>query len=250
VEGAGLGALNYMEPDRPSVLIVEDHLATRRFLADNLAADGFEPLEAACTAEALSRLARARPEVLVLDLALPDRDGLELLSEIRASALTGGRVDPQLPVLVLSGRGSEIDRVRGFERGADDYLVKPFSYPELRGRLDALLRRGQARPRLGRIRVSALELDPMSRDAWVDGTAVHLTSKEFALALLLATEPTRVFTRAELLADVWGFRSPGMTRTLDSHASRLRRKLSVGSRRFVVNVWGVGYRLLDSGPSW
>jgi DNA-binding response OmpR family regulator len=239
-----------MEPDQPSILIVEDHHATRRFLADNLAVDGFEPLEATSVADAMSRLSAARPEVVVLDLGLPDRDGLQLLSEIRASERGGGPLDPQLPVLVLSGRGSELDRIRGFERGADDYLVKPFSYPELRGRLDALLRRARARPRLGRMRVGALELDPMSRDAWVDGKPVHLTSKEFALALLLATAPTRVFTRAELLADVWGFRSPGTTRTLDSHASRLRRKLSVGSGRFVINVWGTGYRLLDSGASW
>jgi DNA-binding response OmpR family regulator len=239
-----------MEPDRPSILIVEDHHATRRFLADNLAVDGFEPLEATSAADALSRLSSVRPEVMVLDLGLPDRDGLQLLSEIRATVRGGGPLDPQLPVLVLSGRGSELDRIRGFERGADDYLVKPFSYPELRGRLDALLRRARARPRLGRMRVGALELDPMSRDAWVDGKPVHLTSKEFALVLLLATEPTRVFTRAELLADVWGFRSPGTTRTLDSHASRLRRKLSVGSGEFVINVWGTGYRLLDSGASW
>ena len=239
-----------MEPDRPSILIVEDHHATRRFLADNLAVDGFEPLEATSVANAMSRLSDARPEAAVLDLGLPDRDGLELLSEIRSSVRGGGPLDPQLPILVLSGRGSELDRVRGFERGADDYLVKPFSYPELRGRLDALLRRARARPRLGRMRVGALELDPMSRDAWVDGKPVHLTSKEFALALRLATEPTRVFTRAELLADVWGFRSPGTTRTLDSHASRLRRKLSVGSGQYVINVWGTGYRLLDSGASW
>ena len=250
MEGDGPEALNYMEPDRPSVLIVEDHCATRRFLADNLSIDGFEPLEATSAAEAVCRIAAARPEAVILDLGLPDRDGLELLSEIRGSVGGGGPTDAQLPMLVLSGRGSELDRIRGFERGADDYLVKPFSYPELRGRLDALLRRCRARPRLGRMRVGALELDPMSRDAWVDGTPVHLTNKEFALALLLATEPTRVFTRAELLADVWGFQSPGATRTLDSHASRLRRKLSVGPRRFVVNVWGIGYRLLDSGTSW
>jgi DNA-binding response OmpR family regulator len=153
-------------------------------------------------------------------------------------------------VLILSGRASELDRIRGFERGTDDYLIKPFSYTELRARLDALLRRARARPRLGRLRVGALELDPVSRGAWVDGEAVHLTNKEFALALRLAAEPTRVFTRAELLSEVWGFRSAGETRTLDSHASRLRRKLSLGRRQFVVNVWGVGYRLLDGGSTW
>jgi DNA-binding response OmpR family regulator len=240
----------YMEPDSPTVLIVEDHTATRRFLADNLAADGYEPLEAGTAADGLRLIAAGPPEVAILDLGLPDRDGLELLTEVRLSARRGGGLDSRLPVLILSGRASELDRIRGFERGTDDYLVKPFSYGELRGRLDALLRRARARPRLGRMRVGTLELDPMSREAWVDGQPVHLTSKEFALALLLATEPTRLFTRAELLAEVWGFRSAGATRTLDSHASRLRRKLSVGRRRFVVNVWGVGYRLLDKGSTW
>jgi DNA-binding response OmpR family regulator len=250
VEEARLEALIYMEPDQPTVLIVEDHTTTRRFLADNLAADGFEPLEAGTAAEGLRLIAQGRPEVAVIDLGLPDGDGLELLTDVRSSGRRGGGLDSQLPVLILSGRGSELDRIRGFERGTDDYLVKPFSYTELRGRLDALLRRTRARPRLGRLRVGALELDPMSREAWVDGQVVHLTNKEFALALRLAAEPLRVFTRAELLCDVWGFQSAGATRTLDSHASRLRRKLSVGTRRFVVNVWGVGYRLLDGGSTW
>jgi DNA-binding response OmpR family regulator len=243
-------ALNHMEPDSPTVLIVEDHYATRRFLADNLAIDGYEPLEAGSAADGLRLLGTGRPELAVIDLGLPDRDGLDVLTELRSSARRGGSLDSQLPVLILTGRGAELDRIRGFERGTDDYLVKPFSYPELRCRLDALLRRTRARPRLGRLRVGALELDPVARDAWVDGAPVHLTNKEFALALLLATEPTRVFTREELLADVWGFASAGATRTLDSHASRLRRKLSVGKLRFVVNVWGIGYRLLDAGSTW
>jgi DNA-binding response OmpR family regulator len=240
----------YMEPEQPTVLIVEDHTATRHFLADNLAADGYEPIEAATAAEGLRLIASGRAELAVIDLGLPDRDGLELLTEVRSSARRGGSRDAQLPVLILSGRASELDRVRGFERGTDDYLVKPFSYTELRARLDALLRRARARPRLGRLRVGALELDPVSREAWVDGEAVHLTNKEFALALRLAAEPTRVFTREELLSDVWGFRAAGATRTLDSHASRLRRKLSLGTRRFVINVWGTGYRLLDGGSTW
>ena len=250
MEEVRLEALIYMEPESPTVLIVEDHTATRRFLADNLAADGYEPIEAGTATEGRRLIAEGPPDLAVIDLGLPDRDGLELLTEVRASARRGGGLDSLLPVLILSGRGSELDRIRGFERGTDDYLVKPFSYSELRGRLDALLRRACARPRLGRLRVGALELDPMSRETWVDGTPVHLTNKEFALALRLATEPTRVFTRAELLSEVWGFRSIGATRTLDSHASRLRRKLSVGSRRFVVNVWGVGYRLLDGSSTW
>ncbi len=132
-----------------------------------------------------------------------------------------------------------------FERGCDDYVVKPFSYPELRGRVGALLRRGGARRRHGRLRVGELEIDPPARLARLRGGPVELSQKEFALLRVLAAEPTRVFTKAELLRTIWGFRSMGTTRTLDSHACRLRHKLGVHGDRFVVNVWGVGYRLVD-----
>jgi DNA-binding response OmpR family regulator len=146
---------------------------------------------------------------------------------------------------VLSGRAGETDRVRGFERGCDDFLAKPFSYGELRLRVAALLRRSQERPSEGRLRVGELELDPVAREVRVRGVRVTLSQKEFALLRRLAAEPTRVFTKFELLRDVWGFRAQGATRTLDSHACRLRQKLSARGDRFVVNVWGVGYRLID-----
>jgi DNA-binding response OmpR family regulator len=238
-----------MERDLPAILIVEDHSATRRFLADNLAADGYEPLEARSSSEGRRLIADHAPELAILDLGLPDRDGLELLRELRASSEAGGGLDSQLPVLILSGRATELDRIRGFERGADDYLPKPFSYGELRGRIDALLRRTRSRARLGRVRVGALELDPVSRKVWLDGEPVHLSKKEYGLLRTLASEPGRVFTREELLQGVWGFKSVVPTRTLDSHASRLRKKLSRGDSTFVVNVWGVGYRLVDGVPS-
>jgi DNA-binding response OmpR family regulator len=151
-------------------------------------------------------------------------------------------------VLILSGRAAELDRIRGFERGCDDYLSKPFSYPELRLRVDALLRRTRTRARLGRVRIGALELDPVTREVWLDGRRVHLSKKEYGLLRTLASEPSRVFTREELLRGVWGFQSMVPTRTLDSHASRLRKKLTTGDSEFVVNVWGVGYRLVDSLP--
>lgn len=237
-----------METMQTTILIVEDHPATRRFLADNLAADGYEPLEAQ-TAAAAHRLIAARPpDVAIIDLGLPDRDGLELLRDLRESSTAGGGLDSDLPVLILSGRAGELDRVRGFERGCDDYLVKPFSYVELRLRLAALLRRTTRRARLGRVRVGPLEVDPLGREAWLDGVRVPLSKKEYALLRVLATEPTRVYTREELLREVWGFQSVVPTRTLDSHASRLRQKLSHGSHRFIVNVWGVGYRLVDVAP--
>ncbi len=226
--------------------IVEDHVATRRFLEDNLAADGYRPLVARSVAEALEVIAEHLPSAAIVDLGLPDRDGLELLRELRES----GGFDASLPILVLSGRATEVDRLRGFDRGCDDYLVKPFSYVELRARLAALLRRAGAASRRGRVRIGALELDQLARTTRVDGLPVRLSRTEFALLRLLASEPTRVFTRQELLSQVWGFAEPVPTRTVDSHASRLRRKLGCGRQQFVHNVWGVGYRLLDGegGP--
>jgi DNA-binding response OmpR family regulator len=164
---------------------------------------------------------------------------------VRESDRLAGRLDPDLPMLVLSGRAGELDRLRGFGRGADDYLVKPFSYTELHARVGALLRRSSRRGGTGRMRIGALELDAVSRQAWLYGKSVHLSKKEYALLRALAAEPTRVFTREELLRGVWGFRTLGETRTLDSHAARLRKKLSARGDRFVINVWGVGYRLVD-----
>jgi DNA-binding response OmpR family regulator len=157
-------------------------------------------------------------------------------------------VDPRTPLLLLSGRDGELDRIRGFERGADDYVCKPFSYPELRSRVAALLRRSGQRPRTGRLRVGELVIDPVSREVTMRETRIELSAKEFALLRVLASDPGRVFTKDELLRDVWGFRARGTTRTLDSHACRLRRKLGVRGERFVVNVWGVGYRLRDEAP--
>jgi DNA-binding response OmpR family regulator len=230
-----------------AVLIVEDHLLTRRFLADNLAADGYATLEAPTLEHARRLILGAQPALVVLDLQLPDGDGLDLLAELRGPGGADPGIDPHLPVIVLSGRGSEIERVRGLSRGADDYLPKPFGYAELRARVGALLRRSTLRPGAGRMRVGTLEIDPQSRRVWLEGAPVHLSGKEFDLARMLASAPTRTFTRQELLREVWGYQTPIATRTLDTHAHRLRRKLSAGRRTYVINVWGVGYRLCD-GP--
>ena len=230
-----------------SILIVEDDVPTRTFLADNLTADGYDLLVAGTLRDALRTLEYHRVDLAVVDLGLPDGSGLELLRRVRESGGPGARLDARLPMVVLSGRAGETDRVRGFERGCDDFLPKPFSYGELRLRLAALLRRARERPLEGRLRVGELEIDPVAREVRLRGARVTVSQKEFALLRQLAAEPTRVFTKAELLRDVWGFRAPGATRTLDSHACRLRQKLSARGDRFVVNVWGVGYRLVD-GP--
>lgn len=236
-----------MDVQAATILIVEDHLTTRTFLADNLAADGYEVIEAENVAEARQLLGTTFPDLAIVDLGLPDGDGLDLLAHVRAADRIAGRLDPDLPLLVLSGRVGELDRLRGFERGCDDYILKPFSYHELSARVRALLRRTQRRPGTGRLRVGSLELDPLSRQVWVGGEPVSLSKKEFALLRALAGQPTKVFTREELLRGVWGFVAMGQTRTLDSHAFRLRQKLNRTQDRFVVNVWGVGYRLIDGG---
>ena len=240
-----IAALGGMNQHVATILVVEDHRTTRTFLADNLSADGFDVLEAESVADARHQLESSFPDLAIIDLGLPDGDGLELLERVRDADRIAGRLDPDLPLLVLSGRVSELDRLRGFSRGCDDYIVKPFSYYELSARVRALLRRTRRRPGTGRMRVGSLELDPLSRQVWLRGESVALSKKEYALLRALASEPTRVFTREELLRGVWGFRAMGTTRTLDSHAFRLRQKLNRAGDRFVVNVWGVGYRLVD-----
>jgi len=228
-----------------TLLLVEDDAAVRTFLADNLTADGYDVIVADTARDALRHLEYKQPHLALLDVGLPDASGLDVLRRVREADGVATRLDPGTPFIVLSGRASELDRVRGFERGADDYVVKPFSYPELRMRIRAVLARADRRPASGRLRVGDLEVDPTSREVLLRGRRIALAQKEFALLRALAAEPTRVFTKEELLRDVWGFRAMGTTRTIDSHACRLRHKLAGDGDRFVQNVWGVGYRLLD-----
>ena len=232
----------------PTVLLVEDDPVVRTFLADNLTADGFTVLLADTLRDGMRVLEYAGPDLAIVDVALPDGSGLDLVAAVRAADRLATRLDPALPLIILSGRCAELDRVRGFERGCDDFVAKPFSYGELRRRIEALLRRCGDRQRHGRLRVGELDVDPVSREVRLRGERVRVSAKEFALLLALVAEPTRVFTKEELLRNVWGFRSMGTTRTLDSHACRLRHKLGSRGDRFVVNVWGVGYRLVD-GPA-
>lgn len=226
------------------ILLVEDDEIARRFLADNLTADGFEVRDAGTLAAAQRILADGWPDLALVDLGLPDGDGLELLRQIRSSHRLVGRIDPDLPLIVLSGRGSEVERLRGFARGADDYVVKPYSVLELTARVQAHFRRPRRSARF-RLRFGPLEIDSLARKVWLHGRPVALSPKEFSLLRALAEEPGRVYTREELLRDVWGYQTMLPTRTLDAHVSRLRHKLSLGGERFIVNVWGVGYRLAD-----
>jgi DNA-binding response OmpR family regulator len=236
-----------MTGDPATILLVEDDPVLGTFLADNLAADGYEPIVAETLRDGLRELEYSRPDIAVVDLGLPDGSGLELIERVRAADGLVSRIDPSVPLVVLSGRASEVDRVRGFERGADDFVAKPFAYGELRLRIAAVLRRSRGRPGRGQLRIGGLSVDPASREVRLRGRRIELSQKEFALLRALAADPTRVLTKEELLRDVWGYRTLGTTRTLDSHACRLRTKLGAEGDRFVVNVWGVGYRLVD-GP--
>jgi DNA-binding response OmpR family regulator len=235
-----------MTDDTPAtILVAEDDATTRTFLADELTADGCELLIADTAKDALRLLESKYPDLAILDVGFPDGSGLDVVRRVRGADAAAGRIDSELPLLVLSGRCGETDRVRAFDAGADDFLSKPFAYAELRGRVRALLRRSERRRRAGRVRVGALELDPASRSVRVSGRPVELTQTEFALLRVLAAAPTTVHTKAELLRTVWGFHAVSTTRTLDSHACRLRAKLGAAGDKFVLNVWGVGYRLVD-----
>lgn len=228
-----------------TVVVCQHDRATQDLICARLAEDGFEPLPAAGVQEAL-RLCRHRlPDLLVVDLDLPGDGGSELLHRIRQAHWLKARIDPYLPVLALRrpGAGAEEDEL---ELLADDLLDKPFTYEDLRTQITAILRGRHGR--LDRpVRVGDLLVDPGRRKVMVGEREVRLARKEFILLRVLASDPTRVFAREELLRDIWGLPGPATKRrTLDSHASRLRHKLDPDRRRFVVNCWGVGYKLLDS----
>ncbi len=227
-----------------AVLVVEDELKIRSFLEQQLTDDGFDVVSADRGGRALELVECVDPDLVLLDVRLPDASGFEVCRRLREGE-PGRAWNRDVPVILVSERGDPVDRVRGFARGCDDYVVRPFVYEELLARMRAVLRRAAGPARREQIRVGEIELDRLSRTVRVSGHSVFLSAKEYDLLVALAEEPERVFKKEELLRDVWGFRSLGRTRTLDSHASRLRRKLNGhGDSRYVVNVWGVGYRLV------
>jgi DNA-binding response OmpR family regulator len=228
------------------VLVVEDDQVTRAFLLENLMADGFRTAGASGVGEGLRAIEVRQPSLVVLDLGLEDGNGLTLLDRVRAADGLASRIDQDLPVIVLSGRAGDADRVRSFARGADDHVCKPFLYAELLARMRAVLRRAEGRRARGVVRVGELTLDPSTRAVRLAGRRIELAAKEFALLQALAEQPTRVYRKQELLRDVWGYLSPGNTRTLDAHAYRLRRKLQPSARPWIVNVRGVGYKLTEA----
>jgi DNA-binding response OmpR family regulator len=223
--------------------VAEEDPATRSFLIENLAADGYRALEAEDRAKALALLDVERPDLVVMDV---NGETLALLDAVRSATGLASQVDPDTPLVVLTRQTDVVHRIRLLERGGDDVVAKPFAYPELRARIAGILRRSTQQPASRVRRIGPMTIDVPSREVRVSDERVELSAKEYELLLALSADPTRVFTREELLREVWGFRCPGRTRTLDSHAHRLRRKLSgSGATKLVVNVWGVGYRLCD-----
>jgi DNA-binding response OmpR family regulator len=222
-----------------ALLLAESEETTRSFLERHLTQDGFQVVEAE-NDEALDLLEETRPDLMLIG----DPEGPELCRRLREGE-PGRSWDRQVPVILLGRQASDpVDRVRAFDRGCDDYLDRPFYYEELVARIRAVLRRAapSAAERLG---AGEIEIDRPTRRVTVAGERVALPTKEYELLLKLTSDPYRVFTKEELLREVWGFRSIGRTRTLDSHASRLRRRLNGRGRKpYVQNVWGVGYCLL------
>jgi DNA-binding response OmpR family regulator len=219
------------------VEVIEDEKEIRDLIRYNLERAGYKVAAISDGEEGLKRLFASRPDALVLDLMLPGRSGLEILREVRSEPSTR-----DLPVLVLTARSTEMDKLLGFEYGADDYLTKPFSPRELVARLKALIRR--ARPAAGgSIEAGELHVDTLAHEASFRGKKLALTRREFDLLTFLAQHPGRAFSREELLRKVWGYDYMGETRAVDVHVRRLRTKLGE-KNRLIETVTGVGYKFV------
>jgi DNA-binding response OmpR family regulator len=230
------------------VLVVEDNPEIADLVALHLRDAGYEVKACPDGHQALRRVLAESFDLIILDLMLPGLDGLELCRRLRARP-------GYVPILMLTAKSTELDRVLGLEVGADDYLTKPFSIRELLARVRALFRRVDALARTRgasteRFQIEDLIIDPARRQVSLDGEEVHLTSKEFDLLLHFARHPGRVYTRAQLLDLVWGYGHEGYEHTVNSHINRLRAKIEKrpAEPRFILTVWGVGYKFAEPGP--
>jgi DNA-binding response OmpR family regulator len=212
------------------ILVVEDEDAIARPLAEGLRREGFEVDRVATGRDALAAEA---PDLVLLDLRLPDLDGTDVCRELRSRS--------DVPIIVVTARGQEIDRVLGLELGADDYVVKPFGFRELLARIRAVMRRARPRVEARVFRAGRLVVDADARRAFVDDVELRLTTKEFDLLALLAADSGTVIPRDRILREVWSTDWYGSSKTVDVHVSSLRQKL--GDRRWIETVRGVGLRL-------
>ena len=226
----------------PLILVIDDEPSVREIAGAYLERQGFEVRTASNGLDGLRLALETNPALVVLDIMLPMLDGLEVLKRLR--------LERPMPVLLLSARGDEFDRVLGLELGADDYLSKPFSPRELVARVKAVLRRGGVETAGSVLQHGALRLDPLTRSVTLEGQAIDLSALEFDLLHALLRSPGRVFKRDELIGSVWREDFSGVDRVVDVHISNLRRKLGdeADRPRFVATVRGVGYRLLEVAP--
>ena len=234
------------------VLVVEDESAIAELMSINLRHAGYEVVIATTADEALAQVDRVLPDLVVLDWMLPGQSGLQLAKRWRSQARTR-----ELPIIMLTARAEESDKISGLDAGADDYLTKPFSAAEFVARVKALLRRTagatqkpaavEADPP---IRIGALRIDISRREVRVGDTVVELTAKEFDLLLHFARAPGRVSSRAQLLQQVWGYGHSGYEHTVNTHINRLRAKIERDPNQpeFIQTVWGVGYRCCEPSP--
>ena len=225
------------------VMVIEDEKEIRDLVRYNLEKAGYRVAAAADGEEGLRQLFAARPDALVLDLMLPGMNGLEILREVRQEPVTH-----DLPVLVLTARSAEMDKLLGFEHGADDYLTKPFSPRELVARVKALVRRASPSGLSRALEAGALRVDVDAREARLHDQRLDLTPREFDLLAFLVRHPGRVLSRDELLRKVWGYDYVGETRTVDVHVRRLRAKLGDAADR-IETVLGSGYKFVSDERS-
>ncbi len=238
-----------MTTDRTRILVIEDDPDIGAMLALNLRVEGFEVVVEASGEAGLQWLQREQPLLLVLDLMLPGIDGLQVCRKVRERAT-------YIPIIILSAKSSETQRVLGLELGADDYLTKPFSTAELVARIHAVLRRMKAAEALGEsragvIRHGPLSIDPVAREVRLDGREVVLTGKEFDLLAFFARNAGRAYRRMELLDHVWGHSHDGYEHTVNSHINRLRAKIEndPANPNYILTIWGVGYKFAVPGET-
>ena len=223
-----------------TVLVVEDETRIATLVADYLSAAGFNPIVAADGDEAVRQARSEQPDLIVLDLGLPKRDGLDVIRDVRKQS--------EVPIIILTARGDETDRIVGLELGTDDYVVKPFSPKELVARVRAIFRRTERSTTPSDvIRAADIEIDTRRLRVTVRGNVVDLTATEMQLLALLASEPGRVFTRGQLLDAIRGVAFESYERAIDGHIKNLRRKIELEPSRpkYIQTVYGVGYRFTD-----
>jgi DNA-binding response OmpR family regulator len=230
---------------KQTILIVEDETTIREVVHKYLELDGFAVLEAATGPEALAILRENMVDLVILDIMLPGLDGFTITREIRDTQdMAGLAINGATPIIMLTSRSNERDRITGFELGVDDYVVKPFSPRELVMRVKAVLRRTLPTEPEKTLVFSHLQIDPLRRAVTLDEQALSLTAKEFDLLWFLAQHPQQVFSRAQLLDQVWGYEFYGEESTVTVHIRRLREKLETDPAHptYIQTVWGIGYR--------